>query len=216
MSLRNGVNEYERYVRIPELLDLQHPRSSALEEEVRASELFFIVVHQSAEVLLRQVIDDLRAVAKTPGEWGAVEARLLRAVALVGLLRKHLDVLDHLPREHFLAFREQLGTASASGSSQFAEVFALLGVDGRPCVLRQALNGAGTAIPEHVTKALDALVLEAGGWQADHVALVKRMIGELLPGTAGTEGVAWLRSRILPPPDEAVPAQGLCVHARTA
>lgn len=43
-------------------------------------------------------------------------------------------------------------------------------------------------------------------WQHAHVALVERMIDDE-PGTAGSAGAAWLRSRIGPPSErEAVPS----------
>ncbi|MEU9555169.1 tryptophan 2,3-dioxygenase family protein [Streptomyces fumanus] len=184
---------YARYLMLPELLRLQHPRSGSQEDDVRASENFFIVVHQSAELLAQQTIIDLEAVVRAGEQsrcdWAGVESRLNRALGLMEFLRHHLTVLEHLPREHFLAFRERLGTASGHQSEQFATIFAVL--DGRDD------GEPGGGVPAFVTERLAALRQAVHDWRAAHIALVRRMIGDA-PGTGGTAGAAWLRSRQVP------------------
>jgi tryptophan 2,3-dioxygenase len=198
------VNQYEQYLRLPELLKLQHPRARHLGEAVRASESFFIVVHQSAELLLRQLLIDLEAAVRDcergTREWSDTEAGLRRAAAVMRMLREHVETLDHLPRTHFLAFRELLGTASAGESVQFARVFALLGADGPPGASARGPEPGkteGRAVPRSVTAGFEDVRRELRRWQEAHIALVERLIGEA-EGTGGTAGVSWLRSRLLP------------------
>lgn len=217
---------YATYLRLPELLSLQHPRSDS-REEVRASENFFIVVHQSAELLAQQVIDDLGAAVRgseeNPCDWVGVESRLNRAIGLLEFLRQHLTVLEHLPREHFHAFREQLGTASGHQSEQFATIFAMLGRSekSRPLApIFAALGGgekpsgpisepgdggeSGGGVPTLVMERLAALQQAVNSWRAAHITLVQRMIGDA-PGTGGTAGAAWLQSRMVSPQDSDSP-----------
>ncbi|MEV5646284.1 tryptophan 2,3-dioxygenase family protein [Streptomyces flaveolus] len=209
---------YAMYLRLPELLSLQHPRSGS-QEEIRASENFFIVVHQSAELLAQQVIVDLRAVVHAsehnPCDWVSAESRLSRAIGLLRFLRQHLTVLDHLPREHFHAFREKLGTASGHQSEQFAKIFAMLGrseESHHPTPMFAALGGgenagwsmsepgdggeSGGGVPTLVMERLAALQEAVNSWRAAHITLVQRMLGDA-PGTGGTAGAAWLQSRLV-------------------
>ncbi|WP_431980321.1 tryptophan 2,3-dioxygenase family protein [Streptomyces qinglanensis] len=188
---------YENYLRIPELLRLQEPRYAGPAESVRSSELFFIVVHQSAELLLTQLVHDLRTASReacrTPSGRPEAEQRLRRCIGLVRLQEHHVEVLEHLPRQHFLAFREELGAASASGSAQFAEVFALLAADGEVQKLHRPGIRGGAALTSLVAELEEAVRC----WQLAHLALVQRMLGDRA-GTGGSSGVAWLRSRLLP------------------
>lgn len=221
-------NEYEAYLKLPELLSLQQPRSHWLATDVQASEMFFIVVHQSAELLLKQVVDDLNAVARSGEDgvrdWAATDARLVRSIGLISLLTRHVEImLEHLPREHFLAFRDLLGAASAGGSVQFAEVFALFGTDGEPGALRYGPGRSGRDAPpiaEDLRSRLQGLEQTLRRWQLAHIALVEWMIGDTT-GTGGTAGAAWLRSRLLPvtgadTPDQADAAAGSQQEARAS
>jgi tryptophan 2,3-dioxygenase len=204
---------YATYLRLPELLSLQHPRSGS-PEEIRASENFFIVVHQSAELLAQQVIVDLGAVAdaseNNPYDWVSTESRLSRAIGLLRFLRQHLAVLEHLPREHFHAFREKLGTASGHQSEQFAKIFAMLGRikesyhpspvfaafgKGEKAGMSKPGDGveSGGGVPTFILERLAALQQGVNSWRAAHITLVQRMIGNA-PGTGGTEGATWLQS----------------------
>ncbi|GAA0319993.1 hypothetical protein GCM10010151_07100 [Actinoallomurus spadix] len=220
-------NAYSDYLNLSELLTLQQPRTGIQDGAVRASEHFFIVVHQSAELLLTQVIDDLRTVLRDcdahQPDLADAETRLRRACGVVDLICRHVQVLEHLPREHFLAFRDRLGRARAGGSEQFAELFALAGAGGERSLLAVAIDRAvpwGGAQAEQVREALESLGRELRRWQLTHVALVERMIGDE-PGTAGSAGAAWLRSRIGPPSahssnPSATPSLGVAASPETA
>ncbi|MFI7241342.1 tryptophan 2,3-dioxygenase family protein [Streptomyces qinglanensis] len=207
-------NAYESYLRIPDLLRLQEPRYAGRQESVRSSELFFIVVHQSAELLLTQLVHDLRTAfregCRTPSGRPEAEQRLRRCIGLVRLQRSHVEVLEHLPRQHFLTFREELGAASASGSAQFAEVFALLAADGERQKLHRPGIGGGA-----LTSLTAELEEEVRRWQLAHLALVQRMLGDRA-GTGGSSGVAWLRSRLLPARRSPAPAGRAGQRTRSA
>ncbi|GAA0354073.1 hypothetical protein NE235_07890 [Actinoallomurus spadix] len=94
-------NAYTDSLRLAELLTLRRPRS---------------------------VVGDLRPVLRDcdprQADWADAQTRLRRANGVVGLLCQHVQVLDHLHREDFLAFRDRLGTASTAGSTYFGELSA--------------------------------------------------------------------------------------------
>ncbi|MBC3990542.1 hypothetical protein H8N00_16980 [Streptomyces sp. AC563] len=202
---------YAEYLRLPTLLEQQVPRSPVEDTELWASEHFFIVVHQASELLLRQALEDLAAVVRSPGEqkpdWASVETRIGRVARLMTLLRGHLTALRELPREHFHAFRGALGTASGAQSEQFAGLLDTVGVGGDSSPVAQAVvRAAGTPpqVPDRVRDDLQQLGREVRQWQVEHAELVTWMLGEGCRGTGGTTGAAWLRSRIAEPPLDVV------------
>ncbi|MEV6123074.1 tryptophan 2,3-dioxygenase family protein [Streptomyces sp. NPDC052077] len=189
---------YEQYLRLPHLLGSIAPRTSPAEEEVYASEWLFIVVHQSAEIILSQILLDLHAVERGHKEGWPDEKRMVRclerATSLVSLLGNHLDVLKRdLPVDHFTAFRHRLGEASGSQSSQFSELFRLVGLGSDES--SPLLAGAdGNIEGSMVGAAAAALMSAVRAWQLQHIGLVQRMIGSS-KGTGGTSGVSYLRAR---------------------
>lgn len=200
-------NAYADYLRLPALLEQQVPRSAVEDAELWSSEHFFIVVHQSSELLLRQALDDLTAVVRPRGgqgpDWASVEVRIGRAARLMALLRGHLTALWELPREHFHAFRAALGKASGAQSEQFARLLDTVGVGGDSSPVARAVvraAGAPPQVPVRVREALQQLGSEVRQWQVEHLELVTWMLGEDRRGTGGTSGAAWLRSRIAEPP----------------
>ncbi|MEV6022094.1 tryptophan 2,3-dioxygenase family protein [Streptomyces sp. NPDC052036] len=193
---------YDSYLQLPTLLSLQSPRADALGVAVHDSELYFITVHQSAEILAQQLLTDLEAVAVSAvdgsADWKEINTRLRRAICLVALQRELLRALDHLPKEHFLAFRPLLGTASGAASAQFAALFAMFGTDGHSGRWPLAADGDRPA-PAQIEEEIGALREELRMWQLSHVQLVERMIGDA-PGTGGSAGARWLLSRVLSTP----------------
>lgn len=206
---------YAQYLHLPELLTTQRPRTPAADEAQWADEHLFIVAHQSAEVLASQALVDLRRAARqarAPAGERAAAASVRRAEAVLTLLEGHLALLgEHLPADAFRAFRPLLGNASGSQSYQFARLFQL--VDAPCCgVLSEAATahgpeGAGAADAagdggrQELTAALSALRSAAIRWKTRHLLLVAEKIGDV-PGTGGTSGLAFLRSRIALPPYE--------------
>ena len=111
---------YGSYLRVPELLALQQPRSRPPHPE----ELHFIVVHQALELWMKLLLHDL----------GRIVERLdaddfTGALALLGRVNHTLEhTLDQMRSLHTLPpwdlhqFRSYLGTASGSQSVQFREL----------------------------------------------------------------------------------------------
>jgi tryptophan 2,3-dioxygenase len=212
-----GFN-YATYLELDRLLSLQQVRVPATESRrVRASENFFIVVHQCCELWLSQALLDLDAatdeLSKPDGEELALE-HLRRVADILRVLGEHVSVLDRLPAACFAAFRPYLGTASGAQSAHFRVLDARLGLGRKPSPLGEAfasaVDRAGLDLVEVCGEDLEAGVLnrildamlDIGQaywlWKVRHLAMVARMIGEQ-PGTGGTTGTNYLIRRVSMP-----------------
>lgn len=125
---------YSSYLRVPELLSLQHPQSSPPHHD----ELLFIIVHQSYELWFKELLHDLDAVvfnlqgaAGNPDSRDEVyeAARLLRrCTEITRVLVEQFTILETMLPTHFLAFRGKLEPASGFQSEQFRELEFLCGL----------------------------------------------------------------------------------------
>src|SRR5438270_6352350 len=125
---------YSTYLRVPELIKLQHPQSSPPHHD----ELLFIIIHQTYELwfklLLHEldaVVANLRAAAENPGSRDEVyeAARLLRrSTEVARVLVEQFAILETMLPTHFLAFRGRLRPASGFQSEQFRELEFLCGL----------------------------------------------------------------------------------------
>ena len=115
---------YGSYLKIAELLDLQH----GLTEE--HDELLFIVIHQVYELWFKVVLDELEATrGRIDGDDIFFARHHLRRVHVVeGLLIEQIEVLETMSPQDFLAFRSQLAPASGFQSVQFREIEFLSGL----------------------------------------------------------------------------------------
>ncbi|MEV5730851.1 tryptophan 2,3-dioxygenase family protein [Streptomyces pharetrae] len=189
---------YACYLQLPDLLNLQRPRTPDDQPAQWADEHFFITVHQSAEVLVSQALVDLDRAGQQAraGQDAGAATSLRRVTAVVDVLESHLALLDHLAPESFTAFRPLLDDASGAQSSQFSELFRRIAM--RDCL--GSASGEEHTRGREVADALWALRAAVTRWRTRHLLLVERMIGDR-PGTGGTSGLAYLRSRIDLPPD---------------
>ena len=117
---------YASYLRVDELLALQHPRSDPPHPE----ELHFIVVHQALELWLKLLLADVeRVVAQVDADaWAeavALQRRVNRTLAH-GL--EQMRSLHTMPPWALHQFRSYLGSASGSQSRQFRELELLSGL----------------------------------------------------------------------------------------
>jgi tryptophan 2,3-dioxygenase len=113
---------YQSYLKIPELLALQHePRAH--------DELLFVIAHQSHELWFKLVLHELDAVRDRmlAGECHQALQPIKRAVAILHVLTAQWDVLDTMRPEGYLAFRQSLGSGSGFQSVQFREIEFLCG-----------------------------------------------------------------------------------------
>jgi aminocarboxymuconate-semialdehyde decarboxylase len=125
---------YSSYLRVPELLQLQHPQSRPQHHD----ELLFIIVHQTYELWFKELLHDLDAVvanlqdaSKNPESRDEVyeAARLLRrCTEITRVLVEQFTILETMLPTHFLAFRGKLEPASGFQSEQFRELEFLCGL----------------------------------------------------------------------------------------
>jgi aminocarboxymuconate-semialdehyde decarboxylase len=125
---------YSSYLRVPELLELQQPKSSPVHHD----ELLFIIVHQTYELWFKELLHDLDAVVANLQRAGAAPqshdevyeaARLLRrCTEITRVLVEQFTILETMLPTHFLAFRGLLEPASGFQSEQFREIEFLCGL----------------------------------------------------------------------------------------
>jgi tryptophan 2,3-dioxygenase len=140
---------YPSYLRLTELLALQHPRSTPEHPD----ELLFIVVHQASELWFKVLLHELDIlIARMDGDdtLGALAATK-RVNALVQIITNQLSSLETLPPQRFAEFRGYLGTSSGSQSEQFRAIEAKSGL--RDAHFMQAISEHGQP-PEPVRAAL--------------------------------------------------------------
>ncbi len=115
---------YGSYLKIAELLDLQH----GLSEE--HDELLFIVAHQVYELWFKVVLDELEATRGRIDSDDIFFARhhIRRVHVVERLLIEQIEVLETMSPQDFLAFRSQLAPASGFQSVQFREIEFLSGL----------------------------------------------------------------------------------------
>lgn len=105
---------------MPELLQLQ----KLLSDPVHHDEMFFIVIHQAAELWFKLMLHEtegLRAAFKDDSISGALK-KLKRLTAVMALQVNQINLLATLTPVEFAGFRENLRPASGFQSSQFRKI----------------------------------------------------------------------------------------------
>ncbi len=123
---------YGSYLKMPELLKLQHP----LSEPPQHDEMLFIVIHQVYELwfkLILHEVDRSKEELSANDLFGAI-ARFKRLRTVLKTLVAQLDILETMTPMAFLAFRDRLDTASGFQSAQFRALEFVLGAK-RPAML---------------------------------------------------------------------------------
>jgi tryptophan 2,3-dioxygenase len=117
---------YGRYLALDQLLTAQHPLSD------RDDELLFIIIHQTKELWLKQMLVELRDAIRLVREDKPVEAykNLARVSRIQAVMTLSWDVLATMTPSDYTQFRGVLGTSSGFQSDQFRAVETLLGVRG--------------------------------------------------------------------------------------
>ncbi|HUO25110.1 MAG TPA: tryptophan 2,3-dioxygenase family protein [Candidatus Aquilonibacter sp.] len=136
-SMATEQLSYSSYLKVPELLALQHPQSLPAHHD----ELLFIIVHQTYELWFKELLHDLDAVvanlrdaSANPASRDEVyeAARLLRrCTEITRILVEQFTILETMLPTHFLAFRDKLEPASGFQSEQFRELEFLCGLKDR-------------------------------------------------------------------------------------
>lgn len=138
-----GNSDYERYVRVPELLELQKP----IETLSNPDERLFQVMHQTAELWLHHIDYEVDRIVGHIGrdEHHAAADLLHRCKLLVDLLRNQIVILETMAPSDYHAFRvASLGRGSGQESPGFHR---LLGVGKRIWpVFEAALQRKGVSV----------------------------------------------------------------------
>jgi tryptophan 2,3-dioxygenase len=132
-----GDSDYERYVRVPELLELQKPADQLSHPEER----LFQTTHQAAELWLHHVDYEIgRAIEMIAADNVALAAELLdRCARIINLLRQQIVILETMaPADYHVIRTSSLGRGSGQESPGFAK---LLEVGKRVWPVFEALLG---------------------------------------------------------------------------
>ena len=130
---------YGDYLTLDRLLTAQHPLSD------RHDELLFIIVHQTKELWLKQIIAELLP-AKALVRAGALTQaykNLARVSRIQAVMTLSWDVLATMTPADYTRFRGVLGGSSGFQSDQFRAVEVLLGLRGGP-----GQSGSGAPMTE--------------------------------------------------------------------
>ena len=121
---------YASYLKVPELLALQQPRSSGPDGQPEHDELLFIVIHQVYELWFKQLRHELAGVQRAfeGGDTDLALHRLNRVLKILKTLVAQVDVLETMTPLQFLSFRDRLESASGFQSAGFRQVEAMLGM----------------------------------------------------------------------------------------
>jgi len=117
---------YTSYLKIKELLELQHLESKPAEHD----EMLFIVIHQVYELWFKQILHELdkfRADLKSGNTWGAAKT-MRRVLTILKTMVSQVDVLETMTPLEFNSFRGFLQNASGFQSVQFREMEIICGM----------------------------------------------------------------------------------------
>ena len=115
---------YARYLALDDLLDCQHPRSDCDDE------MLFIIIHQTKELWLKQMIRELRLAVSQVRDDALVPAykALARVSRIQAVMTLSWDVLATMTPSDYTRFRDVLGPSSGFQSDQFRTVEFMLGL----------------------------------------------------------------------------------------
>jgi tryptophan 2,3-dioxygenase len=115
---------YESYLALDRLLGCQQPNSG------RHDEMLFVVIHQTTELWLKQILHEVRAAQAWIADADVEPAlkALARVSRVQSLITQSWDVLSTLTPPDYLTFRGELGTGSGFQSRQFRELEFILGL----------------------------------------------------------------------------------------
>jgi tryptophan 2,3-dioxygenase len=115
---------YADYLKLDQLLSAQHPLSDLHDE------MLFIVIHQTKELWMKEMLHELGLAIRLVGEDRFAEAykAMARISRIQAVMTLSWDVLSTLTPVDYLKFRDVLGTSSGFQSVQFREIEYRLGL----------------------------------------------------------------------------------------
>jgi len=115
---------YGQYLALDALLSAQHPISD------HHDEMLFIVIHQTKELWLKQIVHELRLALDLVRRDRLIQVHknLSRVSRIQAVMTQSWDVLSTLTPTDYLTFRGVLGTSSGFQSAQFRTMEFMLGL----------------------------------------------------------------------------------------
>jgi len=150
---------YADYLRLEQLLSAQQPLSDLHDE------MLFIVIHQTKELWMKQMLHELGLAIGLVGEDRFAEAykAMSRISRIQAVMTLSWDVLSTLTPVDYLKFRDVLGTSSGFQSAQFREIEFRLGLK-EPNFVNH--YGEGTEARARLQRALAELSLREAAIEA--------------------------------------------------
>ena len=115
---------YADYLKLDRLLSAQQPLSELHDE------MLFIVIHQTKELWMKELLHELALAIPLVGEdrMGEAYKAMARISRIQAVMTLSWDVLSTLTPVDYLKFRDVLGTSSGFQSAQFREIEFRLGL----------------------------------------------------------------------------------------
>lgn len=115
---------YADYLKLDMLLRAQQPLSDLHDE------MLFIVIHQTMELWMKQMLHELNYAVRLLGEgkFGEAFKAMARISRIQAVMTMAWDVLSTMTPVDYLKFRQVLGTSSGFQSAQFREIEFRLGL----------------------------------------------------------------------------------------
>ena len=120
----SGSMTYGHYLTLEDLLSAQHPVSD------HHDEMLFIIIHQTKELWLKQIVHELNLALGLvrADKLLEVHKNLSRVSRIQAVMTLSWDVLATLTPTDYMQFRDVLGTSSGFQSAQFRQFEYLLGL----------------------------------------------------------------------------------------
>jgi len=171
---------YADYLKLDQLLSAQQPLSDLHDE------MLFIVIHQTKELWMKEMLHELVLAIGLVGEGRLAEAykAMARVSRIQAVMTLSWDVLSTLTPVDYLKFRRVLGTSSGFQSAQFREIEYRLGLKD-PAYLEHYAEG--TAERGRLQAALDQPSLRDGA-----IAALERAGFDVGDRSVAALAAAWL------------------------
>jgi tryptophan 2,3-dioxygenase len=181
MTATSAGMTYADYLQLDQLLSAQRPLSD------HHDEMLFIVIHQTKELWMKELLHELRLAIDLVQHDRFAEAykALARVSRIQAVMTLSWDVLSTLTPVDYLKFRSVLGTASGFQSEQFREIEFRVGLK-EPSLVNQYEKGSP------VRTRLERALAEPSLREASHDAL-ERAGFDLGDRSVEATAQAWLQ-----------------------
>jgi tryptophan 2,3-dioxygenase len=171
---------YADYLKLDQLLSAQQPLSDLHDE------MLFIIIHQTKELWMKELLHELELAIRLIGEDRFAEAykAMARISRIQAVMTLSWDVLSTLTPVDYMNFRDVLGTSSGFQSAQFREIEYRLGLK-NDSYLQHYPSGS----PE---KTRLQIALEEPSLREAAIAALKRAGFDLGDASAESLAAAWL------------------------